>query len=330
MMESQTLAYSSPLYGRRTGQIKLKQIPFKHFHEFFAGKNQKELIELYSVTGGVPKYIELFYDCGDIYLAIAKNILSKTSFLYDEPNFLLQREVTEIGSYFSIIKTIAAGNRKLVKIATELELKQTGLTKYLKTLIDLDILEREVPVTEESPEKSKRGLYKIRDNFIKFWFQFVYPNLSFIETGHEELSLDKIRKNLEDNHISFVYEDVCTEQMWELNASSRWKFTFNKVGRWWNNNTEIDIVAYDTNGNDMIFGECKYHTKPIGVDVLNSLVEKSKQVEWKKANRSNHYVLFSMNGFSDELIKLSKARSDVLLILGVDCLSNTSSAARMS
>lgn len=73
-----------------------------------------------------------------------------------------------MGSYFSVIKTIAAGNQKLSKIASTLELKQTGLTKYLKTLINLDILEREVPVTEDSPETSKKGLYKIKDNFMVF------------------------------------------------------------------------------------------------------------------------------------------------------------------
>ncbi len=160
MMVSQTLSYESPLYGRRTGQIRLKQIPFSYYHEFFTGKTDQELIELYSVTGGVPKYIELFEADSDIYTAIEQNVLNQNSFLYDEPNFLLQNEVSEVGSYFSIIKAIAFGNHKQSKIAGALEMKQTSLTKYLRTLIDLDILEREVPITEENPEKSKRGLYK--------------------------------------------------------------------------------------------------------------------------------------------------------------------------
>jgi len=203
MMESQALNYGSLLYGRRTGQIKLKQIPFRRYYEFFPEKSRRELIDFYSITGGIPKYIELFYDNKDIYSAIEANILNKASFLYDEPNFLLQREVSEIGSYFSIIKTIAAGNQKLSKISTALEIKQTGLTKYLKTLISLDVLEREVPVTEENPEKSKRGLYKIKDNFILFWFRFIYPNLSYIESGNEELAMKKIRQNLTDRHVLF-------------------------------------------------------------------------------------------------------------------------------
>lgn len=314
MMESQTLAYSSPLYGRRTGQIKLKQIPFRHYQEFFPDKSEKELIEYYAITGGVPKYIELFYDLSDIYVAIENNVLSKSSFLYDEPNFLLQREVSEVGSYFSIIKTIASGNQKLSKIATTLELKQTGLTKYLKTLINLDILTREVPITEDNPENSKRGLYKIKDNFMLFWFKFIFPNLSYIESGHAELAMKKIRTNFVDAHVSYVYEDVCIEKMWELSASNTWDFHFDKVGRWWNNHTEIDIVALDQEGGHVIFGECKYWTNKVGVDALRNLELKAKQVEWKREMRKDYFILFSVNGFSDELTELSKARKDLILM----------------
>ena len=209
----------------------MQQIPYAHYHEFFTSKNRKELIEYYSVTGGVPKYIELFYDSKDVYSAIEENILSKQSFLYEEPIFLLQYEVSEIGSYFSIIKTIASGNQKLSKIAANLELKQTGLTRYLQTLINLDILERQVPITEENPKKSKRGLYKIKDNFLAFWFQFIYPNKSFIETDRIDYVIKKIKKNFVDNHLAFVYEDICIQKMWNFNAEDRWNFNFDKVGR---------------------------------------------------------------------------------------------------
>ncbi len=313
MMESQTLSYASPLYGRRTGQIKLKQIPFSYYKDFFPGKTGRELIEYYSVTGGVPKYIELFYEHKDIFTAIDYNVLSKQSFLYDEPNFLLQREVTEVGSYFSIIKAIAADNQKLSKIAGVLELKQTSLTKYLKTLIDLDILEREIPITEENPEKSKRGLYKIKDNFILFWFKFVYPNLSFIESGNKELALNKIRANFIDRHVSYVYEDICIEALWKMNAEENWDFTFDKAGRWWNNDTEIDIVAIDSTGNSIIFGECKYWDHKVGVNVLTELEEKAKRVDWKLGRRKEYYILFSSNGFTEEMNGLAKKRKDLIL-----------------
>ena len=314
MMESQTLNYDSPLYGRRTAQIKLKQIPFRYYKQFFPKKDENALIEMYSVTGGVPKYIELFRESDNIYEAIEQSILNPSGYLYDEPYFLLQQEVSEIGSYFSLIKAIAAGNSKLSAIATVLETKATSLTKYLKTLIDLDILEREVPVTEDNPEKSKKGLYKIKDNYLRFWFAFVYPNMSFIESGNGEIVLSKIRKGLISNHTAFVYEDVCREKMWQLNAEEKWDFHFSKLGRYWDNQTEIDIAAIDPEGKNLILGECKYWSEPVGINILTALEEKGKTVEWNRQCRNTFYVLFSSGGFTKELEELAKVRKDVLLV----------------
>ena len=313
MMQSQTLAYDSPLYGRRTAQIRLMQIPFAYYHQFFPDKSRKELIEMYAVTGGVPKYIELFSQSKDIYSAIEKCVLNRSGYLYDEPHFLLQQEVSEVGSYFSIIKAIAAGNTKLSAIAGVLEVKSTSLTKYLKTLIDLDILEREVPVTEDSPEKSKKGLYKIKDNYLRFWFAFVYPNMSFIESGHGRIVMDRLRKSLVRNHIAFVYEDICRERMWEINAEGVWPFYFSKLGRYWDSKEEIDIAAIDPDGKNLILGECKYWQEPVGVSVLRELEAKAKTVSWEKEKRKTWFVLFSVNGFTEELRAEAAVRTDLRL-----------------
>ena len=313
MMESQTLSYSSPLYGRRTAQIRLKQIPFRYYHEFFPDKSPRELVEYYSVTGGVPKYIELFSESDDIYHAIQKNILNRSGYLYDEPHFLLQQEVSEIGNYFSIIRAIAAGNSKLSAISTVLEVKSTSLTKYLKTLIDLDILEREVPVTEENPEKSKKGLYKIKDNYLRFWFAFIYPNMSFIESGNSAIVLNKIRKSMVSSHTAFVYEDVCREQMWNLNANDAWPFHFSRLGRWWDGRNEIDIAATDPDGSNLILGECKFWQEPVGSNILYALEQKAATVEWRKDRRHTWLILFSAAGFTDELKEIAKSRSDLIL-----------------
>ena len=316
MMESQTLAYGSPLYGRRTAQIRLKQIPFGYYHEFFPYKSRRELIEMYAVTGGVPKYIELFSESKDIYSAIQKCVLNRSGYLYDEPHFLLRQEVSEVGSYFSIIKAIAAGNSKLSAISSILEIKSTSLTKYLKTLIDLDILEREVPITEDNPEKSKKGLYKIKDNYLRFWFAFVYPNMSFIESGHSRIVMNKIKNSLLKNHIAFVYEDVCKERMWDLNAEGAWPFNFTKIGRYWDSRDEIDIVALDPEGKNLILGECKYWAEPVGVSVLRDLEAKTDSVAWERDNRKVWYVLFSASGFTDELLKEAESRTDLELCVG--------------
>jgi AAA+ ATPase superfamily predicted ATPase len=314
MMESTVLSYGSPLYGRRTGQLRLQPIAFSHYKKFFPKRGEKDLIGFYAVTGGIPKYMEFFQGTGDVYSQISRNILSSSSFLYHEPAFLLQKEITEVGSYFSIIKSIAAGNRKLAQLAADLGIKQTSLTKYLSTLASLDIIEREVPVTEEKPEKSKRGLYRIKDNFLQFWFRFVFPNLHYIETGRIKIAELIMRNNFIDNHASFVYEDICREKMWDIDFGKKWGFDINRCGRWWDGHDEIDIAAYDSAGTDIILGECKYTIKKTGMDVLRGLEIKSRSVLWKREERRDHFILFSISGYTEDLLVHAEKRQDLILM----------------
>jgi hypothetical protein len=311
-MTTQVLSYDSPLYGRRTAQMRIGQIPFTYYQEFFPELSEDQCILRYAVTGGVPKYIELFQDNEDIYEAIRENIMSRNAFLYAEPEFLLQKEVSEIGNYFSLLKTIAAGNHKLGKIATVMEMPQTSLTKYLKVLSELDIIERQVPVTEENPEKSKKGLYDIKDNFLKFWFRFIYPYREMLEAGQEEYVMEKIKTSFIDNHVSYIYEDICRSKVWCLNGQG---LEFNRVGRWWDNSdVEIDMVAYNSAGKDILFGECKYSVNPKGIEVLRSLQTKAGAVTWNRDSRNEHYVLFSRSGYTEELLEYAQNNENVWLL----------------
>ena len=190
----------------------------------------------------------------------------------------------------------------------------TSLSKYLQVLVNLDILEREVPVTEENPEKSKKGQYHIKDHFIAFWFQFVYPNRAFLEMDEKRIVLRKIKNNFVDNHVSYVYEKVCREELWDLNVKGKLGMTFDKLGRWWNAKEEIDLVGIDSMGKDIVFGECKYYkNKLMEVETFYQLKEKAKLVDWNREKRTEKYVLFSITGYTPELKKLAKKREDLIL-----------------
>ncbi len=315
LMQSQTLDYASPLYGRRTAQIKLKQIPFQYYHEFFKHKDNEALLPFYAVTGGVPKYIEMLHTYENIYDAIENSILNKQSFLYEEPYFLLQKEVSEIGSYFTLIKAIAMGNHKLCDISAQMGVKATSITKYLATLIDLDLIVREVPVTETNPEKSKSGLYFLTDHYIAFWFKFIYPYRSFLEKGETQYVLNKIKNSFVQNYVSYVYEDVARESMWALNMKNTWGFCFDKLGKYWGKATgEVDIVAIDSMEHNLIMGECKYTKSQKGLDVLHVLQEKGEVL--KKITKSKHveYIIFSTGGFSKGLLDEAKACKNITLV----------------
>ena len=107
-----------------------------------------------------------------------------------------------------------------------------------------------------------------------------------IESGHMEYVEDKIKKNFIDNHVSYVYEDVCRGDVWNLLSEG---VSFNRVGRWWGSkDVEIDILAYDSLGKDIIFGECKYSKQKKGMAVFIDLQNKARVVNWKK---DKHFLI---------------------------------------
>jgi len=311
MMYQTTLSYESPLYGRRTGQIRLRPLTFTDYAGVFPARSFNERVELYSVTGGVPRYIEAFAGHRDLLSAISAEVFDRNGLLYDEPRFVLNEEISEGATYFSILRAIAHGEHKIGKIGGLLQVDSTGLTRYLRTLVDLDILEHRVPVTEAQPEKSKRGLYFISDQFFRFWFHYVFPNRSYLEGGNPEV----VRRKLEETLPAFVslsFEQCCRQHIWSLAQQGALPFELQRVGSWWNKDHEIDVVGLNESAGDILFGECKWTDRLVGIRVLAELKAKAAAVDWRTGQRREHYAIFSRSGFEADLVQAAR-RDEVLL-----------------
>lgn len=320
MMKKHALSYESPLYGRRTAQMRIAPLPFTTVYE-----NQKlsfeEAAEQYSITGGVPKYMEFFSDGQPLYEQIKENVLSKNGFLYEEPNFLLTDEVQVPTNYFSIIKVIADGNHKLGTIAGILGLETSALTPYLKTLSELGFIEKQVPVTEKNAEKTRKGLYFISDNFLRFWFRYVYPYKGELELDNTQISLDELDKDFKEKFVAFAYEDICKEIFARLCSGKAIDFTPSKIGSYWLNdksgNTQIDVMAVDTVNKRLFAGECKYHNQPVDADVYFELVKKvdnSSEIKSAFKGYTVIYGVFSKSGFTSRMTDISNSNPNLFLI----------------
>ncbi|EDP75589.1 ATP-binding protein [Hydrogenivirga sp. 128-5-R1-1] len=298
MMYNLTLSYSSPLYGRRTAQIRLQPLDFFSYRSFFKGRKNDEIFRFYCVTGGIPKYAELMNPSKEVFTNIRENVLNRDSFLYSEPKFILREEIRDPITYFSILQVISQGERKIGRIAGKLGMSTQNLTSFMERLIELDILERKVPVTERNPEKSKKGLYFIKDNFFNFWFRYVFPNQSFLETENYNLVMNKIKSDF-NQYASLIFEDVCIDFLKKKNIH----FRIERIGRWWNRDTEIDILAWGEG--KVLFGECKYRDSRVGAEVLKELMEKSKRVNLGFKPKEIFFALFSKRGFTKDLKRSS-------------------------
>lgn len=295
MMYSETLSYSSPLYGRRTSSIHLKPMSPLTIQEFLPEISLENLMSCFAAFGTVPKYLEIYDAKKSFRTNIKEKILSKDSYLYNEVRFLLKEEITQPGQYFQLLSTIASGHSKIGKIASTLHTQPSKLTRYLQILSDFDIVEKEVPITETNPAKSRFGRYRIKDNFMAFWFYYVYRNLSQLEIRNIDPVLQQIDETFNQKFVSFAFEDYVKELL--LHHPKKYLgFIPQKIGRWWNNKEEIDLIAF--NDEHVAFIECKWQNQQVGYEVYQGLKDKAKALDFQQQHQ---YIIFAKKGFKTSL-----------------------------
>ena len=307
-MERQVLGYQSPLYGRRTLALKLEPFKLSEAHEMLPKLSKEDAFIINTVCGGVPQYLSYMSDSMSVADNIKKNFLSKSGRLFDEPNNLLQQELRDPTNYNSIINAIASGASKHSKIAQSAHLQTGPLTTYLNNLIDLGIVEKKLPVTEQKKSRSKNIVYRICDGMFRFWYTFVGKQADLIERGLTDLAWVKVQKNLSD-FMGPEFEKYSQDFMWSQDMNEKIvPNPFIHLGNWWGTDkrthqqVELDIVGFSDDERDGYFGECKWKNELISRSVLEKLITNSEIFKYP----IKHYYLFSKSGFTDSCQELAE------------------------
>lgn len=327
-IEKDLLAEKNPLYGRATGIYKMGPMGFYDAVKFFPDYSDRDMVILYSVLGGIPHYLKQFDPALSISENIKRNILTKGCALYSEVDFLLKQELRETTVYNSIIEAIALGATKLNEISQRSLIDGTSKTStYLRNLKELGLVEREFSVDAGDNEKSNagRGIYKLSDNFFRFWYAFAFTNISDLESDDAQGVYTYVVEPQLHQFASFTFEDICKEYMMELKKQNALPFRYAKMGRWFGKttirdntkpkgmrvaDTEIDILATSAGKKDYLVGECKFKTQPFSYsEYLDTEVKLSPY----KNNANFFYALFSESGFDSRLMKKAQEDSTISL-----------------
>ena len=325
-IEKELLAEKNPLYGRATGIYKMEAMGFYDAVQFFPNYTDKEKIIAYSVLGGIPHYLAQFDPAKSLDDNIKKNILTKGCILYSEVEFILRQELRETPLYNSIIEAVALGNTKLNDISTKSLIDDTSKTSvYLKNLIELQIVEREFSVNNGTKERANnnRGLYRLTDNFFRFWYAFVFTNISELEGGDVDGVFEYAIKPQLHEFAAFGFEDVCREYTREMQKDNKLPFRYKRMGRWWGKTTvrrkdtievketEIDLLAISEKSDKYLVGECKFKGKPFSYsEYLDTIAKLSPQ----KEKAEFYYYLFSESGFDEKIIAEAEKTDRIRLI----------------
>lgn len=332
-IEKELLAEKNPLYGRATGIYKMEAMGFYDAVKFFPNYSDRDNVIAYSILGGIPHYLRQFDPERSLEDNIKKNILTKGCALYSEVEFLLRQELRETLLYNSIIEAVALGNTKLNDISTKSLMDDTSKTSvYLKNLIELGIIEREFSVDDGTKERANtnRGLYRLTDNFFRFWYAFVFTNYSELEGGDVDGVFEYAIRPFLHEFASFAFEDVCREYVREMQKSGKLPFRYKRMGRWWGKTTvrskiaaetretEIDLLAVSAKSDKYLVGECKFKGRPFS---YGEYLDTAAKLSTLKDKAEFCYYLFSESGFDEKLTEESRKNESIKLI-NIDLIVN--------
>lgn len=316
------LAEESPLHGRLQ-RLFVAPLGPEECGPFIEAESARDWVERYSVSGGMPMYLDELGRGGPLQRSLEENVLHRLGILFEEPPFVLQQELQRPAIYFSLLEEIAAGPRGVGDLASALGTSSTSLTEYLRALQQMRIVDRDLPVTSSRSSTGYR--YRLTDGFFRFWFRFVRPFAAELEAGLRPADLwrAEVAPAIAD-HIAPAFEILCRHWV-RANLGTR----ASRVGSWWGpalhelrakgerEMEEIDIVGLQR-GRVSVVGECKWTAKPISVSLLGEIERFKLPALGQSGARLRKggplLVLFSRSGFTDGLRHAAADRDDLLLV----------------
>ena len=265
-MESEVLGSKSPLYGRRTAQMRLLPLGYREAALMMHGVDPQKAFRYYACFGGVPYYLSLVDPALSLRDNLARLYFGTAGFLYDEPFALLRQELAEPASYNSILRAVASGANRQARIADRTGIPATSLPRYLTTLCGLGMLRKAIPFGED-PQTLRRGIYVMGDACYAFWYRFVMPRVSDVESGLGELAARSLPGQQLDEYCGHRFEGVCAEWLAEQALARTLPIAATSVGSWWGTDpvaheqTDIDVLAADRDARTLVLGECKYRER---------------------------------------------------------------------
>lgn len=306
-IEENILGRQSPLFGRRTEQIKLFPFSTQETVAMLPDWSIQDLVVAHIITGGIPYYLNFIQRHERAIEAIHNESFQSGSSLFTEAELFMRGIYRKTSTYEAILFQLANGNNEVNKISGKTGLSESNVSIALTSLASQGIVARREKIAGHGVGRG----WEIIDGYFAFYYQFVYPYYSLIERGHGDEAYENVLYALDgfvSKRIEYAFRDYVLADSGLLITSIGSIDFPNPIKK---RNEEVDLFGQSNTG--WIVGECKWQNSPVRREVFNLLeMRKMILVGEDKAD----YFLLSKSGFDDDMKALASERNDIHLITG--------------
>lgn len=293
-----------------SGFLKVKELGYYEVVKQFPSYSKKDCLQVYSILGGIPGLWKYFDESLSVKDNICKNILTKGTVLHEEGSRIINEELRELSVYSTILAAIANGKHKLNDLYIHTGFSRAKISVYIKNLMELEIVEKVFSYDTLAKENTQKGIYRICNHYVAFYFCFIHPNLSYLN----QIEITEFYEKFICYQINYFYADyfekACMQYMEKQNATNSLPIKFVKIGEWVGKVGTIPIIAENEIGETMI-GICSY-----GNNIMTY-----NDYEWLLFCASNakidakYFYLFTVNGFDERINLEANVNSNLKTII---------------
>ena len=268
-----------------------------------------ECIRVHGVIGGVPGYISRWESGKSLKENLCRLVLREDGYLHGAVEALLKAELRELSVYETILAAIAGGVDKLNDLYLATGFSRAKISVYMKNLSAFGIIQKVVSFETGGWENAKKGIYRICDHYVNFWFHFIYPHLSdFYMMEPEEFYDTRIAPGM-DAYLGRYFIEVCMEYMQLLDMVGKLPLSIHKMGTWVGKKGNIDIIAQNGIRQNMV-GLCNWDRPQLTMAMCEDLFSNMEKARIK----AEHYYLFSAKAFEPAVTELAARDKRFILV----------------
>ena len=292
-----------------SGFLKVKELHFVDVIRRFPEYSMEECVKLYSVLGGVPGYWDCFDSKKSVEKNICHNILKNGCYLQEEGARLVKEELRETSVYYTILSALAQGKQKLNDLFAHTGFSRAKISVYLKNLMELEIVEKVFSVDTPGRDNQKKGIYRISNAYVHFWFQFIYPHYGECKNLDSIEFYEKYISGMMDKYCDEYFSLICREYMMLSDMRGAFPFKFERTGLFDGKNGTIDFLGQSEDGK-YIVAFC-YYSKPM---VTYEDYQKNLAVLAQAKIDAEQIYLFTNGRFNEKLTLESKVKGNIILL----------------
>lgn len=292
-----------------SGFLKVKSMSFLDMVCFYDTEDSKRCMEFYSIAGGNPGYWTAFDIKADLKTNICGLFLDKNALFATEGLNRISEELRELSVYGTILAALAEGREKLNDLYAHTGFSRAKISVYLKNLMALELVEKVFSYETADNRNSKKGVYRICDPLVQFWYHFIFPHSDELGVMSAESFYDTYIAGEISDYISAGYGKICAEYLDILNERGKLPVQYTRHGEWVGKNGRIDVVGQDAKRNTLL-GFCNTSGRALDLDMVEFNVGLAKEAHL----RPEHCFFFSADGFTEEVKELAKKKEGVILV----------------